>query len=144
MRDYIQILALVITGILLLWFGYTLFFGRLAGIRGNRKDRFRQGKGRGTETPGDPQVCPICSSKLQKGDLVQTMAYPSITGGKDRLIHIRGCLNCLSGYMERYCPVCGASLSCNEILVARMFDRRFRRSHVHVLGCSLCRKYGTM
>jgi hypothetical protein len=27
-----------------------------------------------------------------------------------------------------------------DILVARMFERPRRRSHVHVLGCSRCRK----
>ena len=143
MRGYIQVLIFVTIGIALLWFGYTLFVGQWAGIRLNRKGRPRLQK-IGTASPGDPQVCPICSSRLEKGDLVQTLAYPSLTQGRDRLMHIQGCINCLSGQYERKCPVCGAPLSNSDILVARMFERPRRRPHVHVLGCNQCRKLGIM
>ena len=139
MREYIQILGLVIIGVFLLWFGYSLFFGQHAKTHSERE---RQGKLRkmGTIVPETPQTCLICYSKLEKGDLMKTLAFPSISGGLDRLIHIQGCLYCLGGELARKCPVCGASISINGFLVARMFERRFRRPHVHVLGCSRCRK----
>ena len=143
MQGYLQTLIFVTIGIALLWFGYSLFFGHRWGIRRNRKERPQLQK-TGSASPGDPQVCPICSSQLEKGDLVQTLAYPSLTQGKDRLMHIQGCVFCLSGEYERYCPVCGAPLSNSDILVARMFDRPHRRPHVHVLGCNQCRKLGIM
>ena len=146
MREYFQILILVIIGVAMLWFGYTLLMGQLAGIHLNWKyrprKRYTDRKSGGT--PGDPQVCPICSSRLYKGELVKTLAFPSITGGKDRLVHIRGCMYCLNGDTQRYCPVCGKSLDIEEILVARMFERSLRRTHVHVLGCSQCRRVGKL
>jgi len=140
MGGYVQILIFVTIGIVFLWFGYSLFFGR--GLSGKKRPNLL--KGGDPASPGDPQVCPICSSRLSKGDLVQTMAYPSVSGGKDRLMHVQGCLHCLYGDLERYCPVCGAPLGNDDILVARMFERRNRHPHVHVLGCSHCRKMGIL
>jgi hypothetical protein len=141
MRGYIQILALVTIGAALLWFGYTLFMGQWAGIRRQWKNRPQERRyGKGSANPGDPQVCPVCSTKLEKGDMVKTLAYPSITGGSDRLMHISGCMYCLGGYLERNCPVCGSSLGDNDILIARIFERPLRRPHVHVLGCTRCRR----
>ena len=143
MGSYIQLLIFVTTGIVLIWFGYTFLLGQLAGIRmgaGSKRGRLS----RETAAPGDPQVCPVCSARLNKGDLVKSMAFPSLTGGLDRFMHIRGCVYCLEGDRRRSCPVCGASLRDNEILVARMFQRSHRRSHVHVLGCSRCRKTGKL
>ena len=144
MRDYVQVLVFVTIGVALLWFGYSLFFGRGTGSRGGPKSRSPKGGEKRAGVPGDAQVCPVCSSRLEKGDLVQTLAYPSITGGRDRLMHIRGCLYCLTGNLERSCPVCRGPLRVDEILVARIFDRGLRRSHVHILGCSRCRRLGVM
>jgi hypothetical protein len=139
MRTYIQILIFVIIGATLFWLGYLLLMGQWMKFRRERPWLFKS-----TAPPGDPQICPICSARLYKGDLLETSAYPSVSGGKDRIMHIRGCQHCLSGNFERYCPVCGASLGCNEILVARMFERsQDHRAHVHILGCSRCRKAGT-
>ena len=142
MQGLVQIFAFIIIGVVLVWFGYNLFFG--LGTKNRRANRFekvsmQEQSGKGSATPGEPQVCPICSSKLD-GDLVRTLAYPSITGGKDRLMHIRGCMYCIEGNFERYCPVCSAPLAVNEVLVARMFDRPHHRPHVHVLGCIYCRR----
>jgi len=143
MRMYLQLLVFITIGVSLLWFGYTLLIKQWSGIRFQWNSRQKR-RGKGTAAPGDPQVCPICSMPLDKGDLVRTLAFPSITGGKDRLMHIRGCYYCLEDHFERFCPVCGATLGDDEILVARLFERSNRRPHVHVLGCSHCRKKGTM
>jgi hypothetical protein len=139
MSSYIQILVLVIIGVVLLWFGYTLLIGQLRGSHLGRRGRLQPG---GDGAPGDPQVCPVCSARLNKGELVKSMAFPSLTGGKDRFMHIRGCIYCLDGERTRTCPVCGAFLLDSDILIARMFERPHRRAHVHVLGCSRCRKTG--
>jgi hypothetical protein len=141
MGKYIQILTFVVTGAMLLWFGYCFVIGLWVKIRQFR-DRPWLIK---SVDAGDPQICPICSSKLYRGDLLETSAFPSVTGGRNRIMQIRGCMHCLSGDVERYCPVCGAPLADNDILVARMFERkRNRRAHVHILGCSRCRKLGVM
>ena len=142
MGVYIQALALSITGMVLLWFGYTLFLGPLSpfypGLFSFQKRKKIMGE------YGDPQVCPICSIKLNRGELVKSLAFPSITGGRDRLMYIRGCYSCLYENLPRRCPVCGDTLGVNDYLISRMFERTNTRNHVHVLGCNCCRKMGTL
>ncbi|GHU88826.1 hypothetical protein FACS189476_06610 [Spirochaetia bacterium] len=163
MDSYIHILILVVIGILLLWIGFTLFFGGRRGEAGARRDRGRDSKdwdrdggsgdrdtfagkdrrGRAAQESieegiaGNPQVCPICSAKLPKGELVKSSAFPSLNG-TDRLMHIRGCVYCIEGKRPRRCPVCGAALRDDEYLISRIFERP-GRSHVHVIGCNRCR-----
>ena len=142
MGRYMEIMGFIITASVLLWFGYTLFFGITIpaswnGISGRRRfSKAREG------LPGEPRTCPVCSAKLCEGELVKTLAFPSLNNGRDRLMHIKGCLFCLYGERERKCPVCGRFLKNDEILICRMFERPFtisKRPHVHVLGCSRCR-----
>ncbi|MCL2762941.1 MAG: hypothetical protein FWD36_07040 [Treponema sp.] len=148
MGNYFQILIFLTIGIVLLWFGYSLFTGQLAGMHSkwkNQNQRYRLLPTRRVSlTPGDPQSCPLCSIKLQKGELVKTHAYPSITGGKDRLMHIKGCIHCIDGEVKRRCPVCHKPLSRTQFLVARIFERSHKRNHVHILGCCKCRRHGNM
>ncbi|MDR2304119.1 MAG: hypothetical protein LBE10_05985 [Treponema sp.] len=136
MRGLIQIFIFVLIGLVLLWFGYTLYFSPQSIFFGFEKKKRRR-RPRGEGTPGAPQTCPVCSALLSPGELVKSVAFPSFTG-KDRLMYISGCNHCLNGDRLRSCPVCGSRLRDNEILVARMFDRP-RRSHVHIIGCSRCR-----
>ncbi|MDR1446329.1 MAG: hypothetical protein LBI90_05470 [Treponema sp.] len=137
MRDLIQILIFILIGLVLLWFGYTLYFSPQGIFFGFEKKKKRGRGPRGEGRPGAPQTCPVCSALLSPGELVKSVAFPSFTG-KDRLMYISGCTYCLNGDRRRSCPVCGRRLHDDEILVARMFDRP-RRSHVHVIGCSYCR-----
>ena len=141
MKEILQVLIFVVIGIILLWFGYTLFFtvGIPAWGGGFWFRRRRSIKPRGESTPGEPQTCPVCSAKLDDGELVRSSAFPSLNGGKDRFMHIRGCIYCLLGDRNRLCPVCGIILREKEILISRLFERPGRRSHVHVLGCTQCK-----
>ncbi|MDR0389359.1 MAG: hypothetical protein LBH73_04770 [Spirochaetaceae bacterium] len=132
-------MALSIIGVFLLWFAYTLFFRNAFIRRATRRRRRKPGK-TATGIPGAPRTCPVCSAILAKGERVKSTAYPSM-GGKDRLMHISGCAYCLEGDRVRTCPVCGATLKPDDILVARMYDKP-GRSHVHVIGCSQCKKIG--
>jgi hypothetical protein len=137
--SYIQAFLFVMIAIFLLWFGYTLFFrtGDHSAAGRGRKRRLSHGAVE-TGLPGSPQTCPVCSARLEKGERVKSTAFPSFTG-KDRMMFIRGCVYCLEGGRDRTCPVCGAVLASDDILIARMFERP-GRSHVHVLGCSRCRE----
>ncbi|GHT56424.1 hypothetical protein FACS1894109_05320 [Spirochaetia bacterium] len=159
MDSYIHILILVVIGLLLLWIGYMLFLGGGRGEAGDGRGRDRDGKGRdnrngdhGTSAgkhkqgqefsikegiAGNPQVCPVCSAKLPKGELVKSSAFPSLNG-RDRLMHIRGCVYCIEGKRPRRCPVCGVTLKDDEYLISRIFERP-GRAHVHVIGCNRCR-----
>jgi len=142
MREFLEVLIFVVIGIVLLWFGYTLFFRRGLPAWGGKGFRFRKrgsSKPGGEGRPGDPQTCPVCSAKLDDGQLVSSLAFPSMNGGKDRFMHIRGCSYCLYGDRDRVCPVCVRVLRGDEILICRLFERSGRRSHVHVLGCTRCR-----
>jgi hypothetical protein len=139
MRHFFEVLVYIFSGIALLWFGYTLFFSvRIPAWGGGIRDRRRRKSG--TESvPGESQTCPVCSAKLFEGELVRSLAFPSLNGGKDRFLHIKGCVYCLRGGRQRTCPVCGINLKDNEALICRFFERYGWRSHVHVLGCSRCR-----
>jgi len=141
MRDYLQILIYIVLGIILLWSVYAIFMGQWMKIRRQVKSVSQKGQPKKRPAvPGDPKICPLCTSKLAGGELVQTQAYSSLGGSRERLMHIQGCLYCIRGDYPRFCPVCHTSLSTTDKLVARMFDRSNRRSHVHILGCFVCRK----
>ena len=145
MGEYIQVLVLVIAGIVLLWFGYSLFFGSLSPFYPGRFFwRNWKKKENIKGDVGDPQVCPVCSIKLERGELVKSVAFPSLTGGKDRLMYISGCFSCLNRNLPRQCPVCGSNLSVSDYLISRMFERSNRHNHVHVLGCNQCRRTGSL
>jgi len=139
MKQIFEVFIFILIGVSLLWFGYTLFFtvgGPAWGSFGWPK---RRRKPRAESMPGDPQTCPVCSAKLDDGELVSSVAFPSMNGGKDRFMHIRGCLYCIGGDRDRVCPVCGLLLKGDEILICRLYERPGRRSHVHVLGCTSCK-----
>ncbi|MDR2471528.1 MAG: hypothetical protein LBD09_05405 [Treponema sp.] len=138
MGTAIQILLFATAGIILLWFGFTLFFAVPGGVPMPVFRRKSRGpRPRGESFPGAPRTCPVCCARLEKGERVKSSAFPSL-GGYDRLMHISGCVYCLEGDRRRVCPVCGAVLREEEFLVARLFDKP-GRSHVHVLGCSRCK-----
>ena len=141
MGEYLKILIWVIVGIVLLWIGYSLFFGKFS----PRYPYFSRKKGKfiSKKTPGDPQTCLVCSTRLSRGSLVQTTAFPPAAGAIDRLMYVRGCSVCLNGNAPRKCPVCQIPLDLDDYLIARMFEReKERKNHVHVLGCNRCRKPG--
>jgi predicted nucleic acid-binding Zn ribbon protein len=146
MNQFFEVFVFVLIGIVLLWFGYTLFFTigipALGGL-GRRSYRRRGLKPSGESTAGEPQTCPVCSAKLRPGELVSSSAFPSLNGGKDRFMHIRGCPYCLQGDRDRICPVCGIILKENEILISRLFERPGHRTHVHVIGCTSCKGSGS-
>ncbi|MCX7656056.1 MAG: hypothetical protein N2Z76_05990 [Treponemataceae bacterium] len=125
----VQLFLQILIAILLLWFGYNLFFSF------SRQTKSRPStKGKA----GDPRTCPVCGTRLMNGERVKSSVFPTM-GNTDRLMHIFGCPYCLKGSVQRYCPVCHTSLSQKDYLIARMFERP-HRSHVHVLGCTQCRR----
>jgi hypothetical protein len=142
MKQLFEVSAFILIGIFLLWFGYTLFFTicppALGGF-GRKSLRRKDRNASGGSTAGDPKTCPVCAKKLQPGELVSSSAFPALNGSKERFMHIKGCIYCLKGDRERVCPVCGIILKDDEILIARLYDRPGKRSHVHVAGCTRCK-----
>ena len=140
MSNALELFIFVVIGIVLLWFGSNLFTSVIMPVLGGGGGRRSKSlRPREERSAGDPQTCPVCTAKLEEGQLVSSAAFPSLNGGKDRFMHIRGCAYCLTGGRNRVCPVCGVILMGEEILVSRLYDRPGKRSHVHVIGCSSCR-----
>ena len=149
MEVLLQTLGLSVIGVVLIWFGYTVFFRQAGGrpspgiegpARAKPAKETRQAKPAREippAPPGSSRLCPVCSAKLPQGEQVKSSVFPKLPG-QDRLMHVFGCAYCMGGGRRRFCPVCGAVLADNEFLVARMFEKP-GRSHVHVLGCSQCR-----
>ncbi|MDR1862424.1 MAG: hypothetical protein LBQ67_00735, partial [Treponema sp.] len=132
MDSLLQLFGFILVGLILLWFGFTLFFR--IGKKGDNDGRGHSSGGRlykqGTNAPreggaGSPRSCPVCGILLEHGELVKSSAFPDPGNGRGRLMHIAGCVYCLEGSRsaKRKCPVCGAPLSTEEILFARMFDK---------------------
>jgi hypothetical protein len=135
----LQIFLFVLIGIILLWFGYTLFFMK-GGPGSFIKTGGKRGKA-GESWAGETQTCPVCAARLESLQLVKSVAFPS-HNGHDRMMYIQGCVFCLGGEKPRprTCPVCHKALTQDEHLFARVFDRSARKKpHVHVLGCHHCR-----
>ncbi|GBU29549.1 hypothetical protein R84B8_03122 [Treponema sp. R8-4-B8] len=138
MLQFMHVLLLIICGIVLLWFGFYMFFGPPSpfypSLPWSKKKKFKG-------NTGSAKVCPVCSTLLLKGDLIKTVVFPPATESSiDRLMYIKGCYICLNNNVPRRCPVCKAELTVEDFLVARMFKRPFAKNHVHVLGCNRCRK----
>jgi hypothetical protein len=119
--------------------------GSLAGGRGRKGGRRRGGDG-----SARTRSCPLCSSALEPGERVHSKLYP---GKGDRIMHILGCPRCwpasetadAAAAARRICPVCGREIGREGYAVARYFERPGTpgggaRPHIHVLGCTECRK----
>ena len=137
MGDILQVLAYVICGIIFLWLGHFLFFGPPSPLYpympwGKKNDK--------DEKQGSFQTCPICCKRMLRGELVKTTAFATGALGKDYIVHIKGCLGCLESGLPRRCPICKIKLSLDDYLISRMFERNFKKNHIHVLGCNHCRK----
>jgi hypothetical protein len=140
MGNFVQVLFLTLAGVLLLWFGFNLFYALPAGGRAalfGNWHRPRRKKPSGESSAGAPRTCPVCCAKLLQGERVKSSAFPSM-GGADRFMHIFGCVYCMEADRRRVCPVCKTTLREEEYLVARLFEKP-GRSHVHVIGCTRCK-----
>jgi len=174
MDSNLKLLLYIIIGLLLMWVGYKLYFtfyknkkddqglkspDSAPGSGGAPGSGAAPGSGnapgsgakpplkkfKGTEDSGGLMICPICLFKMDNSEMIKTTAFPPLSkDSKDRLMHIHGCVYCMDGKRERICPVCGKTIGVKDFLVARIFDRSVRRSHVHVLGCTQCRPLKTM
>jgi endogenous inhibitor of DNA gyrase (YacG/DUF329 family) len=96
--------------------------------------------------------CPLCGTMLRRGERVHSVVFSGgpekkeTTGTRsgrpvDYLTHIFGCPYCYPANREvrRECPVCKKDVPDDGYVIARMFDKPVRK-HVHVLGCTNCRR----
>jgi hypothetical protein len=153
MDKSLSILIYIFAGLILLWFGHSLFYGKLPPFfpkifsfkewkRINKKIKENKEKEKKIEKgeAGTSRICPVCSSKLIKNEQIKTTAFPSVAGSRYRTMHIRGCPICLNNNASRKCPICEIDLNLNDFLICRMFERSTSKNHIHVLGCNHCKK----
>jgi hypothetical protein len=92
------------------------------------------------ESDDNRRSCPLCGSKLERGERVRSVFYPS---PGDTLAEIHGCRYCdgPGATRPRRCPVCREIVPKTGYVIARVFKRP-GKTHVHVLGCTGCRNAG--
>jgi len=127
--EYIVIALLIIVIIILLRPGF-LFPER---TKNNKKKIPKK------EEEKSSKFCPLCESSLSKGENVKSKTYPSES--KDTLMDVFGCPKCMPplGTADRICPVCKKKIPADGFVIGRYFVRPDKK-HLHVLGCTLCRK----
>jgi hypothetical protein len=140
MLDWTFITILAGIGALLFWLSWLIFYRPAAERRERLSPRFiADGHGRIHEKGVGIRSCPVCQEKLATGMLVKSKVFRR--QGGDQIMQVYGCPYCWpdNSQYRRICPVCEKVLPLNGYLIARYFTSPKRR-HVHVLGCSGCRR----
>ena len=140
MLDWAFLAILAGIGALLLWLFWVLMFRPAAERRERQSPRFiRDSKGKVREKGVGVRKCPVCGEMLVPGAMVKSKVFQR--KGGDQMMQVFGCPYCWPDNTEyrRICPVCEKVIPRDGYLVARYFSGPNRR-HVHVLGCSGCRR----
>jgi len=132
------LIIFILLGVLL----FLIFFTRKPSSAGTLSMKVKETVS--DELIDDRRPCPMCEKKLHRGERVHSVIY---TQGEDRLMNIFGCPWCYAHHpagsqeprRERHCPSCGVTLKEGSFAVARVFERPGRKTHIHVLGCPICR-----
>lgn len=113
----------------------------------------------GPERPGGGTDCPLCGGYLAPGVRVHSALYP---GREFDVMRIYGCPHCRPGRRDsmiqgpmtrsasgawplkggpqpRRCPCCRENLPESGYVLAQVYRKNGRKTHVHVVGCSSCR-----
>ncbi|MCL2293635.1 MAG: hypothetical protein FWC36_02045 [Spirochaetes bacterium] len=116
-----------------------LIFLRL-GFRLPKKTKPDEQENLKNEEEKTSKFCPLCNSTLSKGENVKSKTYPSES--KDTLMDVFGCPKCIppAGREARICLVCKKKIPADGFVIGRYFTRTNKKQHLHVLGCTLCRK----
>lgn len=128
------IVFLIFFGTLFLIYGFSQLFPQKNSSKKPNK------KKKNTKPLAAAGICPVCNSLLYEGEQLKSTLYP---GKTDTTCHIFGCPHCFP-YSEqgvtRICPVCKRKVFSDNYLVARMFTKANAKNHVHIIGCTECRK----
>ncbi len=140
MNDLAFAAILASAGAFLLWLFWALVYAPRAARAERLRPRFvRDSAGREREKGVGARSCPVCGEVLAPGMLVRSKVFKA--PGRDQVMQIYGCPYCWpeNSQYRRVCPVCEKVVPRDGYLLARYFERPERR-HVHVLGCSGCRR----
>ncbi|PKL09755.1 MAG: hypothetical protein CVV51_02170 [Spirochaetae bacterium HGW-Spirochaetae-7] len=140
MNDLVFAAVLASIGTVLLWLFWTFAWRPFASRKERANPRFvADGQGEVREKGVGVRSCPVCGEKLQPGALVKSKVWKGTSS--DKVMQIYGCPYCWPENTEyrRVCPVCEKVVPRGGYLIARYFEKPGHR-HVHVLGCSGCRR----
>jgi hypothetical protein len=140
MLDWTFLAILAGIGAILLWLFWVLMFRPAAERRERQSPRYiHDSKGEAREKGVGVRKCPVCGELLAPGAMVKSKVFQR--KGGDQMMQVFGCPYCWPDNTEyrRICPVCEKVIPRDGYLVARYFSGPNRR-HVHVLGCSGCRR----
>ncbi|TFG78706.1 MAG: hypothetical protein E4H20_12525, partial [Spirochaetales bacterium] len=140
MIDFAFAAAMAGIGAFLLWLFWALIYRPIAARKERLSPRYvKDGHGIVREKGVGVRKCPVCGEILAPGALVKSRIF--LKRGNDKIMHVYGCPYCWPDNTEyrRVCPVCEKIVPKDGYLVARYFESPQRR-HVHVLGCSGCRR----
>ncbi len=95
--------------------------------------------------------CPLCNELLRKGQTVKSKVIEIGSNGKfgqnqlgvkESMAQLFGCPFCWPANPEhtRYCPACKTNLGPEDYVIGRYFEKDVGKNHLHVLGCTKCRK----
>jgi len=97
------------------------------------------------DSVSDGKDCPLCGEHLPRGDRVHSVLFP---GKEFGLMRIYGCRHCWEGHAladsrapgnSRRCPSCGADIPDGGYVMAQVYNKPYRKTHVHVYGCTVCK-----
>ena len=140
MLDWAFLAILAGIGAILLWLFWLLMYRPIAERKERQSPRFvRDSTPEVREKGVGVRKCPVCGESLAPGAMVKSKVFQR--KGGDQMMQVFGCPYCWPDNTEyrRICPVCEKVIPRNGYLVARYFSSPKRR-HVHVLGCSGCRR----
>jgi len=89
--------------------------------------------------------CPLCEKMLPRGVKVRSLLFP---GKEFDLMRIHGCPYCWADYdkknprkdlRRRLCPYCGNEVPKDGYVMARVYRKPHRKTHVTVYGCTGCK-----
>lgn len=135
--------TVVIVGLLVLI--VTLLIGLLKA----RKSEVRPGDALVAEdAPRAPRTCPLCGHGLFKGQTVKSRLITIESNSKFKTVvrestsYVFGCPFCNPANKEfpRRCPVCKETMRPEDYVIGRYFEKDEGKNHLHILGCTRCRK----
>ncbi|MCL2480141.1 MAG: hypothetical protein FWF38_00365 [Spirochaetaceae bacterium] len=131
--EYVVIVLLLVVIFILLWRGFL--------SPKKTWDNKQQKSKKDASAEKSSKFCPLCESSLSKEENVKSKTYPASPGSTDTLMDVFGCPKCIPplGTEARICPVCKKKIPEDGFVIGRYFVRPDKK-HLHVLGCTLCRK----
>lgn len=141
MNQIVEIIIYLVLGAAFLSLFYFLLINPVLRKKEYKYSRFHKDqRGISHKKQGDKlRTCPVCSEPLETGMRIHSkLVKPS---NKENYMHIYGCPYCWpeNTAHQRVCPVCHKIVPKGGFLVARYYEK-LRTKHVHVVGCSGCRR----